>query len=137
MMQCSKYSTWGKGLKQLKGYTKISGSLAATKYGVKLHLIFTMYVISISMETIMLLSYGVGSKFATKDCYNPHPNSPHCLLNSYGTYLKLERNDKLLARKKKEGRRNGVKDGVWYVVSRNVSTRSFITKIKVHPLMVV
>ena len=28
--------------KQLEGYTKTSGNLAATKFGVKLHLIFTV-----------------------------------------------------------------------------------------------
>ena len=61
MMQSSKYSIWGKGLKQLKCYIKISGSSAATKLGVNSRLLFTVQRngrLEIS-DVLVLIAYSV------------------------------------------------------------------------------
>ena len=94
-------------------------------------------------RNIMLLSYGVGTKFDDTERTVTCTTLTQTLNTAYWihimehtvSYKRPTRS--VLVRKKEVGRRNGEKDSVWYVVSRNVSTRSFITKIKVHPLMVV
>ena len=61
MMQSSKYRIWGKGLKQLKCYTKIGGSSAATKLGVNSRLLFTVQRngrLAIS-DVLVLIAYSV------------------------------------------------------------------------------